>query len=250
MAHVGLLEATARRAGVRFGVLVEIELGMKRCGVAPQSRDLLDLAGAIAASDVLSFKGVQAYDGHLAGVADPAVRRRGAEKSRELTELAVGRLRSNGFQVPIVAGCSTGHMPFVRDLEVWTDIQAGSYLLMDGAYADLSDLAFEKALFGLATVIHRSPERVVLDIGLKHLAVDHGNPVWTGDPSVPLRLSDEHTAVAVSPAATLAVGDRTFVLPRHVDPTINLHPALWLLENGAVSAAPVDGRMPLRHVPA
>lgn len=242
--HVDLLAAAASRAGCTIDVLIEVDLGMKRCGVAPESAELLNLATAIAAAPALSLVGIQAYDGHVTGMPDPAARRAAANESARLTMLAAGRLRSAGHPVPVVAGCGSGHLPFIAELGVWTDIQAGSYLLMDGAYSDCPDLDYDVALFALATVIHRSADRAVLDLGLKHLAVDRGPPAWIGDPGAELRLSDEHTVVSLSPSATLAVGDRTFVLPRHIDPTINLYPSLWLYENGSVTEHPVDGRMP------
>lgn len=247
--HVELLEAAAARADVELGVLIEIELGMRRCGVGPDSAELLALANAIQASPHLSLFGIQAYDGHVAGMSDPGARRTAAGRSKELTELAVSRLRAAGFVVPIVAGLSSGHLPFLDTMDVWTDVQAGSYLLMDGAYADSPDLDLEQAFFALATVIHRSPERIVLDLGLKQLAVDRGMPNWIGDPAAQLRLSDEHASIAVQPSSALAIGDRTFVVPRHIDPTINLHPALWLYENGVVTASPVEGRMGIRRAP-
>jgi D-serine deaminase-like pyridoxal phosphate-dependent protein len=244
IAHVGLLQAAASRAGSRIEVLIEVDLGMRRCGVPPQSDELLTLAAAIEAAPSLSLMGIQAYDGQVAGMVDPQARLAAARKSAELTRLAVARLTAAGFAVPVVAGCATGHMPFIAELGVWTDIQAGSYLLMDGAYGDCLDVDFDVALLALATVIHRSPERAVLDIGLKQLSVDRGNPAWIGDPAATLRLSDEHTVVALQPTAGLAVGDRTFILPRHIDPTVNLHSSLWFSDGNTVTEQAIDGRMP------
>ena len=134
-------------------------------------------------------------------------------------------------------------MPFVADLDVWTDIQAGSYLLMDGTYRTYPDLPFEPALWLDATVIHRSPDRFVLDAGLKQLAVDRGAPQWSGDLEAGARLSDEHCVVMAAPGA-LAVGSRTRLLPRHVDPTVSLHRTLWLADRGTATAANVDGVRP------
>ncbi|MCB1496262.1 MAG: alanine racemase [Bauldia sp.] len=244
--QVAMLEETARRAGVRFGVLVEIDVGMKRCGVSVDSDALLELADAIAASDLLTFAGLQSYDGHNAGIADPARRKPAAMEALAKTRHAAERLRAHGVAVPMVAGCATAHLPFIGEMDAWTDIQAGSYLVMDQLYGAFPDLAYPPALFGLATVIHRSPERIVLDIGLKHIGVDNGHPAWVGETAAPLRFSDEHTTIAVAPESDIAVGDRTFLLPRHIDPTINLHPTLWLIDEDGVTPAPVDGRMGAR----
>lgn len=240
-AHVGLLEQAARKAGRGIGALIEIELGMNRCGVDPDGQGLIELAAMIRRSPELTLDGIQAYDGHVAGVADPRDRRSRAEASAATTRRAADRLRDAGHEARIVAGCSTAHMPFVAELGVWTDIQAGSYLLMDGAYGSYGDLPFEPALWLEATVIHASAGRFVLDGGLKHLAVDRGPPQWTGDMHAVTRLSDEHCVVA-APASGLSVGHRTRLLPRHVDPTVNLHQALWLVHAEEVKPVAVDGR--------
>jgi D-serine deaminase-like pyridoxal phosphate-dependent protein len=240
-AHVALLEQAARKAGRRIGVLIEIELGMNRCGADPDGPGLIELAAMIARSPGLTLGGIQAYDGHVAGVADPVDRRARAEASAAITRRVVERLRAAGHAVPIVAGCSTAHMPFVAGLGVWTDIQAGSYLLMDGAYGSYGDLPFEPALWLEATVIHASTGRFVLDGGLKQLAVDRGPPQWVADMAAATRLSDEHCVVVAS-GSGLRVGDRTRLLPRHVDPTVNLHQAIWLVRGNEVRAVAVDGR--------
>lgn len=249
VAHVRLLEQAARKAGRPIGALIEIEVGMNRCGADPRGVAVIELATMIRRSPDLTLDGIQAYDGQTAGLADPEARRAQALATAEIAQQTVDRMRSAGFEVPVVAGCSTAHMPFVAELGVWTDIQAGSYLLMDGAYGSYPDLAFEAALWLEATVIHVSAGRFVLDGGLKQLAVDRGPPQWVGDMSAALRLSDEHCVVAASPAG-LAMGDRTRVLPRHVDPTVNLHGTVWLVRNGAARPACVDGRRGASGLPA
>ena len=246
LAHVAALDAAAVRAGVTIGAIVEIDTGMRRCGVPADGDALVAIATAIGEARAIRFAGLQAYDGQIAAVADPLARREGAARTATTAAIAVDRLRSEGIAVDMVAGGSTGHMPFLNELGLWTDIQAGSYLLMDGVYAGYEDLAFGRALFALATVIHRSPDRIVLDAGLKQLAVDRGSPSWIDDPSAALRLSDEHTVVTTADSTSLRVGDRTWILPRHVDPTINLNPALWLWDSNSAFPAMVDGRMGAR----
>src|SRR6202030_2258934 len=99
-----------------------------------------------------------------------------------------------------------------------TEIQAGSYALMDTAYAKL-DIPFELALAVVATVIHTNPKWSVADCGLKSLGIDHGNPTIRGADVV--FCSDEH--VTFVPTARVAVGDRVLVWPAHVDPTVAYH---------------------------
>jgi D-serine deaminase-like pyridoxal phosphate-dependent protein len=239
--HVDLLARAAKSAGRAIGVLIEVETGMKRCGVEADSDALLLLAEAIAGAPGLIFDGVQAYDGHVAGTADPVARRVAAARSAAIAQTAVDRLTAMGMKPRIVAGLSTAHMPFCAELDVWTDVQAGSYLLMDGIYSGYGDLPFERALMLEGTVIHASTGRFVINGGLKQFAADRGPPQWVGDMAAPARLSDEHCVVAAENHG-LAIGDRARLQPRHLDPTINMHAALWLERDGAFERVAVDGR--------
>jgi 3-hydroxy-D-aspartate aldolase len=241
--QVRLLSAAAVEAGVELDVLVEVDLGMRRCGVPPDSDALIDVATAVAGAARLRFAGIQAYEGHVAGIADPAARRAALDTAAGLLRRAIERVTAAGLAVETVGGGSTGTLPYLAPHGLWNDIQAGSYLLMDGVYSAFPDLPFEPALFALATVIHRSESWFVLDGGLKQLSVDRGMPAWLGDPAATLRLSDEHTVVRDSSAALPDVGERTLLQPRHIDPTINLHPTLWLYEGDTVAPVAVDGRM-------
>jgi D-serine deaminase-like pyridoxal phosphate-dependent protein len=109
------------------------------------------------------------------------------------------------------------------------ELQAGSYALMDTAYAKL-DLPFTTALTILATVISVNPKGwAVADCGLKALGMDHGNPSMA-DGSPVWFCSDEHVVFSpVDGAALPAVGDRVRVLPAHIDPTMACHRAAWVM---------------------
>jgi D-serine deaminase-like pyridoxal phosphate-dependent protein len=246
ISHVTLLQQAARAAQATIRVLIEVDVGMHRCGVPCDSTQLVTIADAIAASPDLRFGGIQAYEGHASAVIDPTARRRVVTESAELARIAVARLEAGGHAVATVGGGSTGNAHFIAELGIWTDIQAGSYLLMDGAYAAFPDLGFASAVFGLLTVIHSSPGRIVLDGGLKQFSVDRGAPLWPGDPAATPRLSDEHTRIDSDASRLPGVGERVLLMPRHLDPTVNLHPALWLSEDGKLTAVSVDGRMPER----
>jgi D-serine deaminase-like pyridoxal phosphate-dependent protein len=120
-------------------------------------------------------------------------------------------------------------------MEGITEIQAGTYVLMDSAYL-YDDLPFELAFSLLCTVISRPiPERCVADGGLKAAAVDHGNPdVKDIEGASVLYLADEHTVVTLPPESAVAVGDRIAFRPSHIDPTINLHDVLYATDGDVV----------------
>ena len=128
----------------------------------------------------------------------------------------------------IVSAGGTG----TYDLNVWcTEIQAGSYALMDTAYAQ-HGLPFGQALWIEATIISVSTKGwFVADAGLKSLGMDHGNPSVDG--AEVLFCSDEHITVRPETASP-AVGDRIRVWPAHVDPTIALHERMYVTDGDDV----------------
>jgi len=232
VAHITLAvdsEATidaAARAAVRE-VLIDVDVGLPRCGCRPG--DAGRLAG-YARSRGLLVRGVMGYEGHVMLVPDRDARAAGtAEAMRHL----LAAHADVGGEVISAGGTGTW------DLNSWaTEIQAGSYALMDTAYAKL-DLPFRQALSVLATVISVSPRHAVADCGLKALGMDHGNPAIDG--ATVLFCSDEH--VTFVPTTAVHPGDRIRLWPAHVDPTVAYHSRLHVVEGEHVLESwPVDLR--------
>ncbi len=218
--------------GVRE-VLIDVNVGLPRCGCDPA--DAGRLADAARAAG-LGVRGVMGYEGHLMLVADPVER---AQKTAEAMELL---LKAHGdVGGDILSGGGTGTW---RTNTVVTELQAGSYALMDTAYAAQDDVPFEQALTVLATVIsvNRSQGYAVADAGLKAFGMDHGNPSLPG--AAVWYCSDEHTVFSPKGGAPLpAVGDRVRLVPAHIDPTCALHERMWVVEDDAVvDCWPVDMR--------
>lgn len=207
----------AAEAGIRE-VLVDVNVGLPRCGCAPdEAGRLADLARARG----LVVRGVMGYEGHAVGVEDRAQRARMCEESMQ--QLLAAH-RDVGGEVISAGGTGT------YDLNRWaTEIQAGSYALMDTAYDKLG-LPVVHALYVLATVISVSPAYAVADCGLKSLGMDHGNPSLDG--AKVWFCSDEHLTFA--PQEQVAVGDRIRVVPAHVDPTIAYHAQIHLAKGERV----------------
>lgn len=226
--------AAARAAGVTIGVLVEVNIGMNRCGVEP-GQPVLDLAKKIQAQRGLQFVGLQAYDGHLQLLPDAAER-------RAKCEAALGRLmetrqllENSGIPVPVVTGAGTGTWEFVGFYSGITEIQPGSFVLMDQTYHAVRP-EFGCALTILATVISRNPGRYVLDAGSKAISQDFGTPVIKGRPNDKVaRLSEEHTRVE-SDDKRIRVGDRLEVIPTHCCATMNLHRQCVAVRQGKIEA--------------
>jgi D-serine deaminase-like pyridoxal phosphate-dependent protein len=243
LAHVELLERTARAAAVRLGVVIELDVGIGRCGLPIDSPGLLPIARAIAASPSLDFRGLQAYEGHLQMREDREVRRTMLWQVYAQVRHERQRLEADGLACELVSGGGTGTLDLAAEAGVVSEIQAGSYVLLDAKYASV-DVPFERALFVAARVIsRRGPDAGVLNVGLKHLSAEYGLPESL-DPDVSvIGLADEHARIAIRSGDAPKIGDLVTLVPRHIDPTINLHDALFVWHGGPdFERWPVDGR--------
>lgn len=229
--QIALLADAARKAGSRIDVLVEIDVGGRRCGVAP-GPEAARFAGEIARHDHLRFGGVQAYHGTAQHLRTPAERRTAIEGAQKATVDTVAHLKEAGFACDTIGGAGTGTFLIEGASGVWNELQAGSYIFMDADYAkNVPDEGgnaprFEHALFVLATVMSAtSNAQVVVDAGHKALSNDSGFPVVWQKPGLAYhRPSDEHGVVTVTPGVeTPDWGDKLLLVPGHCDPTVNLY---------------------------
>jgi len=221
----------AARGGVRE-VLIDVNVGLPRCGCAPsEAGGLADQARAAG----LQVRGVMGYEGHTMIVPDRADRARQVGESMALLEQAHAAVGG-----PIVSAGGTGSWDLNTSA---TELQAGSYALMDTEYAKIG-LPFGQALSILATVISVNQGGwAVADCGLKALGMDHGNPSLA-DGSVVWFCSDEHVTFSPPEGGSLPeVGDLVRVIPAHVDPTMAYHQRLYLVADDRVLEAwPIDLR--------
>ena len=221
-------------------VLIDVNVGLPRCGVRPD--EALALARGIDGSR-LRLRGVMGYEGHAMAIPDPPTRARVARDAMAVLLDVAGRLRAAGFAIEVVSAGGTGTYDVTGTIPGVTEVQAGSYALMDTAYARFG-LPFEEALRCLTTVVSVQGSLAVLDGGLKALAVDHGNPeLPDAVPASVLFLSDEHTTLALQQGFAARPGDRLWLRPSHVDPTVNLHDRLFALRgHEVVDVWPVEAR--------
>lgn len=234
LGNVAEMGQAARAAGVALGVLVEVNVGMDRCGVEP-GEPALELARRIHSESGLRFVGLQGYDGHLQMLSDAAERREKCLAGLERLIATRKRIEQAGIPVEVVTGAGTGTWEFVSSYPGVTEIQPGSFLLMDCAYHAVRP-EFGCALSILATVISRGPERYVLDAGSKAISKDFGTPTIKDHRGERvLKLAEEHTLVE-TPDDPPRVGDRREVLPAHCCATMNLHRQVVAVRQGRVEA--------------
>ena len=241
VAQVEALGAAAVAAGVTIGVLVEVDIGQGRCGV-PDQVSLLAVVRAVQRFAALRFDGLQAYHGGIQHLVGHAARRAAAGRAAADTAGHVAFLAGHGIGCSMVAGGGTGSVEFDLETGVYTELQAGSYALMDRAYgSDEWGSAFRprNALLIATTVMSTDGHgRAVLDVGLKGLTLDSGLPLLHGvDPTQAevVTVNDEHSVVALR-GATLPLGSQALLVPGHCDPTVNLWDHLVGLRNGVVES--------------
>ena len=232
--NVEALAQAARAAGVTLGVLVEVDVGQHRCGVEP-GEPALALARRVHASPGLRFVGLQGYDGHLQMVPDPGERRTRCLQGLQALVATRRLIEGAGIPVDVVTGAGTGTWEFVGFHEGVTEIQPGSFVLMDCAYQAIRP-EFACALSIAATVVSRRPAWYVLDAGSKAISRDFGTPTLKNRPQDKvLKLSEEHTTVETTDP-TLQVGERVEVIPAHCCATMNLHRQCVAVRRGHVEA--------------
>ena len=230
--HVTQIAQAAREAGSSVDVYIEVDVGQSRCGVH-RINQAIELAGLIAAeSPALRFNGLHAYHGASQHMREPSERAAAVQASVAKVRKFVAALASAGYECPVITGGGTGTFDLIAGTGVYTEVQPGSYVLMDGDYA-LNRLAHDEtplrqALYGLCTVISVSVTHAVLDGGLKTFSVDSGLPKMVLKGWTVKSISDEHTVIVPSgEAPALLVGDKVRLVPGHCDPTVNLHG--WLI---------------------
>lgn len=262
-AQIERLGASAVAEGVEMGCLIDVNIGMHRVGCAPD--EVVALVERINATRGLHYEGIQAYFGHLQHLSEGRVEAN-AKGTARLAEL-VETLACEGLKPPQVTGGGSGTYALDIANRVFTELQCGSYALMDVEYDDcggpVGDWPFKPALFIAASVVsakHKS--HVTIDVGLKATSVDVSPRILSGAaPGSRWRsLGDEHGAV-IHPEARADVeltdadtsipwpgnapkeGDTVWLQPGHCDPTINLYDAFFVTnDEGGLDRWPIDAR--------
>jgi D-serine deaminase-like pyridoxal phosphate-dependent protein len=211
-----------RPAGV--DVVVDINVGMPRCGAPPDQAPAIARAAEKAG---LRVRGVMGYEGHATIVEDPDERAAVVRTSMEILVRTAEAVRDVAADAEIVSAGSTLTYEVAGTTPGVTEIEAGSYALMDTEFAK-PEIPFREALGCLTTVLSVQDKIAVLDAGLKTLATDHGNPGLRADTRAEVfYLADEHTVLAIGDGFVQRPGDRVWLRPSHVDPTVNLHDRLY-----------------------
>jgi D-serine deaminase-like pyridoxal phosphate-dependent protein len=228
------LARLAHNRKVQPHVLVDIDLGLKRCGVSPGEQAVVLAKSVVAAG--LKFRGIMGYEGHLQPLLP------GPEKDAVVTRAMAALITTKnqidaaGIPVEIVSCGGTGDYSIAGAYPGVTETQAGSYLLMDSWYAPFAP-DFKPALSVLSTVISKTTgERFVFDAGVKAISGERGLPSLKNAPGFRLKaLHAEHAPVEIiDTASDVEVGDRLEIAVHYHDGTIHLHKRMYGIRHGKV----------------
>jgi D-serine deaminase-like pyridoxal phosphate-dependent protein len=234
------LSDAMRAAGLVLDVLVDVNVGQERTGVAPDGAAAL--AACVASLSGLRLRGIQAYEGHLQHVYGEAERRAKWRACADRMLAAREGIVARGLAVEIMSTAGTGTCAFAAELPEVTEVQAGSYPFMDCDYAKVEGLPYESSLTVLASAVSRQrADTAVIDAGWKAISTDAGMPAVKGRPELEYATKgDEHGGVR---GARLMPGERLELIPSHCDTTVNLYDEYVCARKGVVEAVwPIAAR--------
>lgn len=254
------IAARAKAAGDRFEVLIEIDTGDHRAGVAPDSPALMHIAEILTGAAGVTLRGVLTHAGHSYNCTTADEIAAVAEAERTGAVQAAERLRAAGHACPVVSVGSTPTAVHARDLTGVTEMRPGVYMFNDVFQASIGACAMDDiALSVLATVIGHYPNRgeILTDAGGLALSKDrstaagprdvgYGLAVGLDGAKLPemhvVRVSQEHGVIAAAPGAgalpfaSLPPGSRLRILPNHACMTAAAYDCYQVLEGNRVAA--------------
>ncbi len=248
------LAAAAEAAGKPLQVLMDLDVGLHRTGIAPGD-EAHALARQMEESPHLHFKGLQAYAGHLMHIEDYAERREKSLAVMDMLRDMRDRLEEDGISCTILSGGGTGTFDIDVEAGVLTELQGGSYIFMDKQYNDvegpdgrsLAD-AFQTSLFvQMSVVSNNTPKLATTDAGFKSFSTDAEPPVLSGgapDDAKYFFFGDEQGGIMLSSAnEKLALGTTLTAVTPHCDPTVNLYDVYHVMDGDRlVGIWPIEAR--------
>jgi D-serine deaminase-like pyridoxal phosphate-dependent protein len=240
-----LISRAASRAGTQIGFVVDMDIGMGRNGVRSVAEGVR-LAEQATELPGLEFRGVMAYEGHIMDIPDRAKRSQAVLEAFQPVGELVEALDNGGFDVQIVTGGSSATYESAGGLSYMTDLQCGTYVLMDATYIDLIP-EFDPALAAIATVCTAGPgQDIVVNIGAKRLATDWGKPALAGYDAPHAATSEEHNQFTPGGGPIPSVGERVAVIPAHSCSTMASYSRVFAIRAGELERVfELDGRDPL-----
>ena len=238
----GAVSAAASAAGLRLDTLVDVDVGQHRTGTLP-GMPAVALGTIVNGLPGLRLRGLQGYEGHVQHIAGVAERRAANAAAMALLCETAAAFTAAGLATDTVTTGGTGTALFSAGYAAITDVQPGSYVVMDAQYGDVDGVTYESALTLLTTVLSVRDGWAVLDAGRKSLSHDAGPPRIIGLDAGFEFAGDEHGKLRFTGPAPVTLGQTLQMLPSHCDTTINLHDEYVIHRGGTIiDRWPIFGR--------
>jgi D-serine deaminase-like pyridoxal phosphate-dependent protein len=231
------LSAAAVDGGVRLGVLVDVDVGMGRCGVR-SVEDAVLLAEKAHKAKGIALRGLFGYEGHAVMILDRGKREETGHAANACLMQAVKAVEERGIPVEIVTAAGTGTFDIASRHPGITEIEAGSFVFMDTTYSQL-DIPFEQSLSVLSTVLSRpTDDTVILDVGMKGISAERSCPVVRENEALEIqRLSEAHAGGKLTGGGfDPKPGDKLHLVPSHCCTTVSLYDEMVVVRDGTVDA--------------
>jgi len=246
LAGAEALARAAVTAGAKVGVLIEMDVGMRRGGVRTQE-EACSLAAALSRLPGIALRGITGFEGHAVLEPDRHLRAKIAAEAIDRLIACVEALEQGGFEIEIVSAGGTNTYDMTGANPRVTELQAGTYALMDSAYAPFAP-AFKPALHMMGTVVSRNARTAVLDCGTKVMSMDMGAPVLLELGATVRAVHEEHTLLDVEDEKRLPVGEVVEMVVRYCGGTVNLNDVYNVVEGDRVVGVwPILARGPGRR---
>jgi len=227
------LSAAMVAAGGQAGVLVDLDVGMARCG-ARSPEQALELARQAHAAPGLELRGVQAYEGHCMLEPDRETRIRLAAEAMAYAAAVKDQLLADGLPASVLSAGGTGTYNITGRNPAVTELQAGSYVFMDAFHGSLVP-GFDVSLTVLTTVLARHGDTVIFDAGRKSVGIDFVLPPIQGYDYQARYYAEEHALFDTDPGFPLRAGDRARLICGYAPTTVNLHDVIFAIRDGQVA---------------
>ncbi len=222
----------ARRSSQQPSAIIEVDSGMHRCGTT-DPKDTVALARMLEAEGI-RYRGIMGYEGHAVLLPEAAERKDKGSAALAIVSQHAEALAEAGLPPEIVSVGGTGTFDLSGGWPGVTEVQAGSYVFMDGRYQEVMPGKFDCALTLLTTVLSVKERYAVCDAGMKSLTNEFGPPMSRDGTVKVARLSEEHAHLTGEGLASLRPGQKIEVIPSHGDTTLNLHDWYNVTRRGTV----------------
>lgn len=244
LTHAQELNDAAALAKLKLNVMIDVEPGGKRTGVA-SGAPTIALAEKLMKLPHLKLRGFHCYSGISAHITGFEARRQHSMNAMLPAIETFTQLKQRGLPMEILSGGSTGTYNIDTAFKGMTELQCGSYVFMDVEYQMIGGQRddklyddFASSLTVMATVISRNhPDRATTDAGIKSFAMDRkfGPNLKDLTGARVFISSDEHGTILLdNPSREVKLGDRLeFVIP-HCDPNVNLYDRMYCVRGEQV----------------